>query len=74
MQRDFPTELVADLHVTPRTVYANDENISIQTQGSIFCKWKYEWALDAQESSGFFGIKTEGIKMKTYDLEAEKKY
>ena len=67
MQRDFPTELMNYLHSTPLIVYANEENMSIQTQGSVCCKWLYDWALDALESSEFFG-KNEGWRNKNEDL------
>ena len=71
LQRDFPRVMMADLHATPRIVYGNGENLSIQNQG-LLQGWMYDWALGAQESSEICG-KDEGIKTKTYNLEAERK-
>jgi hypothetical protein len=35
LQRDFPRVPMADLHVIPRIVYGNEENLSIQNQGPV---------------------------------------
>lgn len=65
---------MADLHVIPRIVYGNEENLSIQNQGPVARMNVWLSIKSSGELRSVERMKDEGIKTKTYNLEAEKKY